>query len=401
MEEEHNQELPAPPRFRFKGNDFRYKLFKYLTLTVLFLAIFFGLGFIGLETTSSSKFCSSCHEMKPQYYTWKASSHSEVECDSCHIGPGADKYLKAKGNGIQELYKKQTDTYLAPIKMPNLIPDEACESCHNMKSRDVTPSGDIIIPHSKHKTEGIKCVQCHSGTAHGEISDRKVTYKSDYGKWDEKLGTMLMSDKKFTSPQMDTCMECHEARKATLECKACHETSMVPKTHKTQTFKTGGHGKIQPSELKKCEQCHSYMSSEKYDLFKEDPSYTKFLKNETTNSNNVSVSQYAKTNTFCKKCHGKRPESHKIASFETKHGSISKDTQKCFICHSNRITSDSPVTTVQCASCHPSSHGDTFKEKHPFKLAENQKYDKSCLKCHVEKTCSKCHKSNIDHKAKE
>jgi nitrate/TMAO reductase-like tetraheme cytochrome c subunit len=402
MDEEHNQEVPTPPRFRFKGNEFRYKLFKYLTLTVLFLAIFFGLSFVGLETTSSSEFCASCHEMKPQYYTWKASSHSEVDCESCHIGSGAENHVKAKGNGIKEFYKKQTDTYLAPIKMPNLIPDSACESCHNMKNREVTPSGDIIIPHSKHKTEGIKCVQCHSGTAHGEISDRKVTYKSDYGKWDEKLGTVLMSDKKFTSPQMDTCMECHEARKATLKCSACHETTMVPKTHKTQTFKSGGHGKIQPSELKKCEQCHSYMSSEKYDLFKEDPSYTKFLKNETTNSNNsVSVSQYAKTNTFCKECHGKRPESHKIASFETKHGSISKDTKKCFVCHANRITSDSPVTTVQCASCHPSSHKDTFKEKHPFKLAVNQKYEKSCLKCHVEKTCSKCHKSNIDHKAKE
>lgn len=389
MDEEHIQELPAPPKLR-------YKLIKFATLTLLFLAVFFGLSFVGLEATSSSEFCSSCHEMKPQFYTWKASSHSEVDCVSCHVVPGVENYAKAKGNGLVEAYKKQMDTYVAPIKMPNLIPDEACETCHNIESREVTPSGDIIIPHSKHKTEGVKCVQCHSGTAHGEISDRKVTYKSDYGKWDEKLGTLLMIEKKFTSPQMDTCMECHIARKVTLECKACHETSMLPKNHKTETFKTGGHGKIQPSELKKCEQCHSYMSSEEYDLFKEDPSYTKFLKNDTTtNSNHVSVSQYAKTNTFCKECHGTRPENHKITSFMTEHGRQSKDTQKCFVCHDNRIVSDSPVTKVQCAACHPSSHRDTWKDKHPFKIAENQKYDKTCLKCHVEKTCSKCHRTNI------
>ncbi|WML41189.1 NapC/NirT family cytochrome c [Neobacillus sp. OS1-2] len=388
--EEEKKTRSAPPKFR-------YKVIKIATLTLLFLALFSFAGFFGLEATSSSKFCSSCHEMKPQYYTWKASSHSEVDCVNCHIEPGAKNYAKAKGNGFVELYKKQTDTYIAPIKMPNLIPDEACESCHNMKSRDVTPSGDIIIPHNKHKTEGIKCVQCHSGTAHGKVADRKVTYKSDYGKWNEKLGTSLMSNTKFTSPQMDTCMECHEARKVSVECKTCHETTMVPKNHKTDEFKNGGHGKIQPNDLKKCEQCHSYMSTEKYDLFKEDPVYQKFLKGDTTNSTNVTVTQYAKTNTFCKDCHGKKPTSHKIASFTTKHGSLSKDTQKCFTCHDNRIVSDSPVTTVQCASCHPSSHGDTFKEKHPFKLAENQKYDKSCLKCHVEKTCSKCHKSNIDH----
>ncbi|WML59058.1 NapC/NirT family cytochrome c [Neobacillus sp. PS2-9] len=387
MEEEHKEELTAPPKFR-------YKLIKIATLTVLVLALFIIVGGLGLKATSSSEFCASCHEMKPQYYTWKASSHSEVECVNCHIGPGAENIVKAKGNGLVEFYKKEKDTYIAPIKMPNLIPDEACESCHNMKYRDVTPSGDIIIPHTKHKTEGIKCVQCHSGTAHGKISDRKVTYKSDYGKWDEKLGSSLMNDKKFTSPQMDTCMECHEARKATLECKACHETTMVPKNHKTEEFKSGGHGKIQPSNLKKCEQCHSYMSTEKYDLFKEDPVYQRFLNGDTKNSTKVTVAQFAKTNSFCKECHGTKPNSHKISSFMTEHGRLSKDTQKCFTCHDNRNVSDSPVTTVQCASCHPSSHRDTWRDRHPFKVPENQKYNKTCLKCHVEKTCNRCHKTN-------
>jgi nitrate/TMAO reductase-like tetraheme cytochrome c subunit len=393
MEEERN-ELPTPPKFRFK-------LFKIATLTVLFLALFFAIGGLGLKATSSSDFCASCHEMKPQFFTWKSSSHSEVECVSCHIEPGVENLAKAKANGFVELYKKQTDTYLAPIKMPSLIPDEACEKCHNMETRDVTPSGDIIIPHTKHKTEGIKCVECHSGTAHGKISDRKVTYKSDYGKWDEKLGAALMDDKKYTSPQMETCMECHQARKATLECKACHETTMVPKTHKAAEFKSGGHGKIQPSELKNCEKCHGYMSTEEYDLFKEDPSYTKFLNKDATEPVTVSVSQYAKTNTFCKECHGQKPVSHQIDSFMTKHGSLSKDTQKCMTCHESRITSDSPVTKVQCASCHPSSHKDTWRDRHPFKVPANQKYDKTCLRCHVQKTCEKCHKTGNGKKANE
>jgi nitrate/TMAO reductase-like tetraheme cytochrome c subunit len=393
MDNDQKQDLPAPPRFR-------YKLIKIATLTLLFLVILFFGGFFGLEATSSSKFCSSCHEMKPQYYTWKASSHSEVDCINCHIEPGAKNYAKAKGNGLVELYKKQTDTYMAPIKMPNLIPDEACESCHNMKYRAVTPSGDIIIPHNKHKTEGIKCVQCHSGTAHGKVSDRKVTYKSDFGKWNEKLGTSLMSETKYIRPQMDTCMECHEARKAPTECKTCHETTMVPKNHKTEEFKAGGHGKIQPSELKKCEQCHSYMSKEKYDLFKEDSSYINFLKKDNTasanryDSNNVTVAQYAKTNTFCKDCHGQKPTSHKQATFITDHGHLSKNTQKCFVCHDNRSVSDSPVTKVQCGSCHPSSHNRPWKEHHPVKLAVNQKFNKTCLKCHVKATCTKCHRTN-------
>ncbi|WHZ02356.1 NapC/NirT family cytochrome c [Neobacillus sp. YX16] len=393
MEEEQVEQIP-PPR---KG----YKFIKYLTVAVMFIVVFFSLGLIGVETTSSQEFCSSCHEMKPQYYTLKASSHSEVDCVSCHIDPGAENYAKAQVNGVVEFYKKQTDTYLAPIKMPTLIPDEACERCHNMKSRAVTASGDIIIPHDKHKTEGIECVQCHSGTSHGEISDRKMTYKSDYGKWNHKLGASVMSDTKYIRPQMDTCMECHKARKVTIECTACHESTMIPDDHKTEKFKAGDHGKIKPSDLETCEKCHSYMSSVEYDLFKQDPTYKKYLNNEETDSSNVTVNAYVKTNTFCKDCHGERPKSHQITSFMTKHGKLSKDTQKCFICHENRITSDAPVTNVQCATCHPSSHKDTWRKKHPIDIAENQKYDKSCLKCHVEKTCTKCHRTDSDHKAKK
>jgi nitrate/TMAO reductase-like tetraheme cytochrome c subunit len=391
--EDERIEHTNPPRTR-------YKVYKYLTAAVFFIVIFFSLGLIGVETTSSSEFCSSCHEMKPQYYTWKASSHSEVDCVSCHIEPGTENYAKAKANGIAQLYKTKTDNYIAPIKMPTLIPDEACERCHNITSREVTPSGDIIIPHDKHQEEGIECVQCHSGTAHGEISDRKVTYKSDYEKWNEKLGASLMSDKKYISPKMETCMDCHKVRKAPMECTACHESSMIPDNHQSETFKVGDHGKIQSADLKTCDKCHSYMS-EPNDLFKEDANYTKYLNQDESNSNSVTVSEYAKTNTFCKDCHGQKPKSHERVSFTTEHGRYSKETDTCFTCHDNRITSESPVTNVSCASCHPSSHkGGQWKERHPFKLAENQKIDRSCLLCHVEETCSKCH-SNVSSTQKE
>jgi nitrate/TMAO reductase-like tetraheme cytochrome c subunit/nitrate reductase cytochrome c-type subunit len=385
MDEEQTN-LPPPPRFR-------YKLLKIMTLTLFFLALFASIGFTGLKATSSSSFCSSCHEMKPEFYTWKASTHSEVDCVNCHVKQGVKNLANEKKEVIVDAYKKKMGTYISPIHMASQIPDSSCERCHNVNTREFTPSGDIIIPHVKHKNKGIQCVQCHSGVAHGKVADRKMTYQADYDRWDQKLGTAAMSDFKFIRPDMDTCMECHEARKATLQCKACHETTMVPKTHKTETFKAGGHGKIQPSELKICEKCHSYMSTEKYDLFKEDPVYQKYLKNETTSSSiSVTVPQYAKTNTFCKKCHGKKPVSHKIPAFITKHGTLSKDTKRCFTCHENRITSDSPVTKVQCSTCHKMKHKENWRKGHPIEVSENQRFGKFCLKCHVEKTCASCHR---------
>lgn len=385
MDEQTNEQTTPPQPNK------RLMFYKVLTVTLIFIVVFFALGYVGVESTSSSKFCSSCHEMKPQYYTWKASTHSEVDCVSCHIQPGAKNYAKAKANGIVEVYKKYSDTYEAPIKMPNIIPDEACEQCHNINTRNFSVSGDLIISHVKHKDEKIECIQCHSGVAHGEISDRKVTYKSDYDRWDEKLGTTVMADKKYTSPKMDTCMECHRLQKGPLECSACHESSMVPDNHKTDSFKAGGHGKIEPTELKTCEKCHSYMSSKEYDLFKEDTSYERFLNKDEPQQNGVSVQTYAKTNTFCRDCHGKKPTSHKDSHFMSDHGKLAKDTKPCLTCHDYRKTSEKPVTKVQCASCHPSSHNRPWQTRHPFKIAENQKFDKSCLKCHVEKSCNKCH----------
>src|SRR5262249_25987993 len=100
-----------------------YKLYKYLTVALLVIVVFFALGLIGVESTWSSKFCSSCHEMKPEYYTWKASTHSEVECVKCHIGSGTKEYAQAKANGLLQVYKKATQTYTAPIRMPKEIPD--------------------------------------------------------------------------------------------------------------------------------------------------------------------------------------------------------------------------------------------------------------------------------------
>jgi nitrate/TMAO reductase-like tetraheme cytochrome c subunit len=386
MEEEH-KELPAPPRFR-------YKVIKFMTLALLFLAIFFFLGFSGLKATSSSSFCSSCHEMQPEYYTWKASTHSEVDCVSCHVQPGAKNIAKDKAEGVIELYKQKTNTYTAPIQMPKDIPNSACESCHNMNTREVTPSGDLVIPHDKHLAKDIKCTQCHSGVAHGKIAERNVTFKSDYEKWDTSLGKSMMSDIKFTSPKMETCIECHEARDVSTACKTCHSSSMVPKSHKTETFKTGTHGQAAKKDVAKCNSCHQYMSEEEIKDIKDVPASQQFLSTGTVNQkNSISATEYAKENTFCKKCHTTRPPSH-VKGFVNLHGPIAKkSTEKCLTCHDYQNTGFNKTNNVTCSSCHPASHGDkTFKERHPIDLTGVTKPSDLCYTCHYKPKCSKCHK---------
>jgi nitrate/TMAO reductase-like tetraheme cytochrome c subunit len=390
MEEEH-KELPAPPRFR-------YRIFKIMTLTVLFLGLFLFVGVAGLKGTSSSEFCASCHEMKPEYYTWKASSHSEVDCVSCHIEPGLENLAKSKAEGVVELYKKTTKTYTAPIRMPDEIPDSACETCHNVSQREVTASGDIIIPHDKHKTEGVECIQCHSGTAHGKIADRKMTFQADYLKWDEKVGTAAMSEIEWIRPDMDTCMECHKARKVTTECTACHTTGMVPDSHKKEDFKLKTHGKQASTDLKDCNVCHKDMSSESLSDFEEVSTLTKYLNANKEQVKKKNHYDYAKANTFCRDCHSQRPQSHG-SYFIKEHGELaSQNKEKCMACHDVQKSNGSNITQVACGTCHPSSHtrNKEWRKRHPVQVSASQKLTESCFRCHSETTCKACHQDKKD-----
>jgi nitrate/TMAO reductase-like tetraheme cytochrome c subunit len=379
---EEQKDLQAPPLRH------RYKLFKFMTLTLLLLALFVGIGFTGLKATSSSSFCSSCHEMKPEYYTWKASAHSEVDCVNCHIEPGAKNLVKDKANGLVQVYRKATNTYTAPIQMPGEISNSACERCHNMSTRNVNSSGDLIIPHDKHLKKDIECTQCHSGVAHGKVAERKMTFQTDYDKWDKSLGKNVMADLKFSRPDMDTCIECHKARKVSTECKTCHTTGMEPKSHKNADFKTKTHGILAGKELEKCNQCHKDMSKNKLDGYVKS---TNILETQQPIKNQY---DYARENTFCANCHNKRPASHKNQFF-SQHSNLAegnKDT--CLACHDEQKRAIPSTNNVNCYSCHPSSHSQNknFRQSHPVPVAQNQKPNGYCYTCHVKKTCTSCHK---------
>ncbi|MED1468632.1 cytochrome c3 family protein [Bacillus salipaludis] len=385
MKEEH-KELPAPARSR-------YKLFKIMTISLFFIILFFSIGAVGVETTSSSSFCKTCHEMKPEYYTWKVSTHNEVDCANCHIGSGVKNYANAKANGLVQLYEKTTNTYTAPIQMPMEIPNLACKKCHNMTTRQVTPSGDLIIPHDKHLNKGIKCVQCHSGVAHGKVSERNVTFKSDYDKWDTTLGKSMMKNIKFRSPKMEDCIECHKAREVSTDCKTCHKTTMLPKSHKTTSFKTLTHGKMAEKDVKKCNNCHQYMSDDEIKLLEGKPAYQQFLSSGNVKESKITAQEYAKENTFCKKCHTSRPSSH-MKGFIGQHGALAnKDKQKCLACHEYQNTGKTVSSAPTCSSCHPASHiGKNWRDNHPIPVTGVQKPKQLCYTCHYKPKCSACHK---------
>ncbi|QOY36250.1 NapC/NirT family cytochrome c [Anaerobacillus isosaccharinicus] len=369
----------------------KLKIIKFMTVLIIIIV---GAAFIlkiGVHATSSSSFCANCHSMKPQVLTWEASSHSQVECVQCHVQPGLENLAKQKAGGIKQLYHTITDNYIAPIRMPSYIPNESCTACHNMSNRDVSTSGDIVIDHDIHETKEVACVTCHDGVAHGKVSEKRVTYKSDYQRWNETLAKRFMKDEKSVRPVMSKCMDCHELRGAPLTCETCHTTGMLPETHEEDDFLKGKHGNLASQDLMYCESCHSYMSKNPIKEFREQTNYMKYINSDTIEKL-FTVQQYAKTNTYCITCHSVRPNSHNDRLFLMNHGRLADETKDtCFTCHENQAFSETPVTNISCSSCHPSNHKSEWKRRHPVPIPDNQKFEKTCLNCHVETTCTKCH----------
>ena len=83
----------------------------------------------------SVPFCGeTCHTvMEPEFTAYQNSPHSRVECVSCHIGSGANWFVKSKISGTWQVIAVTFNLYEKPIPTPvrNLRPArETCEQCH-------------------------------------------------------------------------------------------------------------------------------------------------------------------------------------------------------------------------------------------------------------------------------
>ncbi len=70
--------------------------------------------------TESNKFCGTlCHKvMSPEYITYHQSPHAKVNCVECHVGSGANWYVKSKLSGLHQVYAVLTHSYPTPIATP-------------------------------------------------------------------------------------------------------------------------------------------------------------------------------------------------------------------------------------------------------------------------------------------
>ncbi len=133
-----NPEFKLAFRFpRIDLNDPRQRRAAKIVLggTFILLPLVGVSSYHGYHFTDSARFCSeSCHEvMEPQAVTYAQSGHARVPCAECHIGSGANWFVKAKLSGTRQVLAVLQNSYSRPIPsaIKHLRPArETCEQCH-------------------------------------------------------------------------------------------------------------------------------------------------------------------------------------------------------------------------------------------------------------------------------
>jgi hypothetical protein len=219
--------------------------------TFMNVALLSAATYQGVSYMDSTEFCGvTCHSvMAPEFAAFKDSAHSRVGCVECHIGAGANWFVRSKLSGTRQVFAVALETYSRPIPSPvkHLRPArETCEHCHWPQKFH----GDKVVVRTKYSSDEqntplrtvlVLKIGGHGGTAatgiHGRhldtterityisTDDRRqvipwVSYVADDGKTVEYVSTEAKATPQDLARgerrKMD-CMDCHNRPSHTFE----------------------------------------------------------------------------------------------------------------------------------------------------------------------------------------
>ncbi len=376
---------------------------RYIMWTGVGLILLVALLFGSLAGTSTRWFCNDvCHmvhyDNEQQYY---ASTHSNISCLACHIPVNLDgvRFTAEKAEKLPDVWEVLTDSFHIPLNEASYIalsmPENQCTQCHNLKTRDPTPSEGIIIDHAVHSEADIACSICHNRVAHNQTPELKLPGNEYY--------------EEFMS--MTACFRCHTLTDSSPSeftapgtCSACHtpEFELKPPSHFEDGFYTeygdsSGHAQLAAAEIEKVSAAEEYWAEVGPKLRDKGPKPISALlripRGEFLDLPPVAAVDECSTchvkDTFCDGCH--ILEMPHPADFVEQHsalGDAQPDT--CALCHNK--TGDPALNATSCDQCHHSA-GDplqTWLSQHD-ESARATDILADCYTCHEELFCSVCH----------
>lgn len=357
----------------FKGGAHGNKKSLFVVLGIIII-IFFFFSLAMVQDSQSPEFCAKCHVIQPYYLTWQNSAHSNTSCVQCHVEPGTG-FIAVKLRNLKELYAYMFKDVTLPIEGTREISSEACLQCHS-PNRVITPSKDLQIPHSEHLNYGTSCADCHPDVAHAGIRAMN-TFKVT----DEVLTQFASLGHEEYALTKTGCLECHDGKRVTYNCAACHAETRIPENHDLADFGYR-HGPFVHEDIGDCMRCH-----------------TGFGKIRDPQGN--TIPEITRNARFCLDCHeGERPVTH-TAFWSVGHKLPGKaDRTGCLVCH-DWNKPEPPLRAaniISCASCHeqtPDGH-DNPRWYYDHKITVKDAGSFSCFDCHGATSCFNCHtKENV------
>lgn len=168
----------------------------FLSGTGVAVLILFG-GNRAIKSTSTDKYCTSCHSHPHVETSWRLSTHYDnksgviVHCVDCHLPPKGDGHLIAKAkHGIKDLYGElfkdaEEINWEEKSRLEHAIRFtylNGCLSCHqNIFPSTLSAEGDEAHLYYSQQSEKVRCINCHLAVGHYD-KDAIHAKNVDFGK---------------------------------------------------------------------------------------------------------------------------------------------------------------------------------------------------------------------------
>jgi hypothetical protein len=254
-----------------------------------------------------------------------------------------------------------------------------CATCHGVAAKSQSGNDNLLPGH-------LQCVECHDvETANGcamchlSATPKEQPAISDYspkfghirhvekakltcGDCHKDLDKPLDADHRGHFPKMADCLACHDQRKATTECSACHtsDDSRKPQDHLVNWLNRHG-AAASMAEEQQCNQCHGHSNIvECQSCHTGDPVFFPHPRNyiarhgQDAHLSDLRCATCHEQREFCNECHRQNnvlPSGHFRPGWVTTDGGEHSteagfDLESCMSCH------ESPSSEPICARCH-------------------------------------------------
>jgi len=223
---------------------------------ILFLFIFFVVGFETVHYTESTEFCSTCHDvMEPEIAAHEISAHANVSCASCHIGEGIEWKLYYKMSALRYLYTLPFQLYDRPLgsaRHAMRSSEAVCEQCHSpanaqgiklFANYDYAPDEENSLTRTGMVLkigDGVNPVAGEGLGAHWHVT-HPVTYIAE-GEFRQEIPWVQVEKNGELVEYVDTeadlaALDIENAEKHVINCMDCHKPT---RPHHPQTGRNAG-----------------------------------------------------------------------------------------------------------------------------------------------------------------